>query len=102
MERRTLQQTIERMREYILQKTDAAFSTAEEIENEAIEVYSDEQDSELLRPIAERITREAVQAHRAAEKNWPPVTDCDLLDRAFHELEGAGVVARHDFTCCGT
>jgi hypothetical protein len=37
----------------------------------------------------------------AAQKEWPAVTDCDLLERAFGELERAGIVARQNFSCCG-
>jgi hypothetical protein len=28
------------------------------------------------------------------------VTDCDRLDAAFSDLEGKGVLARQDFSCC--
>jgi hypothetical protein len=102
MEPRTLQQTVEDMRAYIGRKTAAGFDSAEDIESSAVEVFSDDQDPELLRPIAERLTREAVEAHLAAQEQWPSVTDCDLLDRAFEELERGGIVARQDFTCCQT
>lgn len=37
-----------------------------------------------------------------AQRDWPAVTDCDRLDAAFAELNAAGIVARQDFTCCGT
>jgi hypothetical protein len=102
MKPRALQQTIEDMRNYIVRETATGFHTEEEIKGSAIEVYSDEQDPEVLEPIAEQLTREAIEAHLAAQQQWPAVTDCDLLDRAFAELERAGIVARQDFTCCGT
>jgi len=102
MEPRTLQQTIDDMRGYIQRQTAGGFNSPEDIENSALEVFSDDQEPEVLRPIAERLTREAVEAHLAAQEQWPSVTDCDLLDRAFEELERAGVVARQDFTCCRT
>lgn len=102
MEPRTLQQTIDDMRGYIQRETAAGFASPEDIENSALEVFSDDQGPEVLRPIAERLTRDAVEAHLAAQKQWPAVTDCDLLDRAFEELERAGVVSRQDFTCCRT
>jgi hypothetical protein len=102
MEPRTLQQTIEDMRNYIQRRITAGFDTAEAIEDSAVEVFSDDQGSGVLRPIAERLTREAIAAHLAAQEEWPAVTDCDLLDRAFEELERAGIVSRQNFTCCGT
>jgi len=36
------------------------------------------------------------------EKNWPDVTDCDKLTSAFMELDEEGIVARENFSCCGT
>ena len=102
MESRTLQQTIDDMRGYIQRKTAAGFDSPEDIENSALEVFSDDQEPEVLRPIAERLTHEVVEAHLSAQEQWPSVTDCDLMDRAFEELERAGVIARQDFTCCRT
>jgi hypothetical protein len=90
------------MRRYIQRKTAGGFYSAEYIENAAVEVFADEQEPAALRSIAKGLTREAVAAHLAAEEQWPATTDCDLLDRAFAELERAGVVARQDFTCCQT
>jgi hypothetical protein len=102
MEPKTLQQTTDEMRTYIQLKTAEGFHTAKEIETWAVEVFVSEQQVDVLQSIAKRLTREAIQAQRAAQRGWPPETDCDLLDRAFSELERAGVVARHNFTCCGT
>jgi hypothetical protein len=102
MEPRTLQQTIDDMRVYIRRKTATGFASPEDIENSALDVFFDDQEPAVLRPIAERLTREAVEAQLADQQQWPPVTDCDLLDRAFEELEQAGIVARQDFTCCST
>jgi Domain of unknown function (DUF6891) len=102
MEPRTLQQTIEEMRGYIQRKTAAGFDPPEDIPACAVEAFSDEQAAEVLRPIAQQLTSEAVEAQLAAQERWPAVTDCDLLDRALEELERAGVVSRQDFTCCRT
>ena len=99
MEPRPLQQTIEEMRDYIQRKTAAGCDSPEDIENSALEAFSDEQEPAALRPIAARLTREAAEAHLAAQEQWPAITDCDRLDRAFEELERAGVVSRQDFTC---
>ena len=54
-----------------------------------------------LRPHAERILAAAINARRAVEKQWPPITDCDRLDSAFAKLEEAGIVSRQNFSCCG-
>jgi len=102
MEPRTLQQTTDDMRGHIRRMTAEGFHTPDEIAASAVQVFLEEQAQEVLERIAERLTREAVRAHFDAQKKWPPVTDCDLLDRAFGELNRAGIVARHHFTCCGT
>ena len=34
-------------------------------------------------------------AKREAEQAWPPVTDCDRLDRAFETLQRQGIIALH-------
>jgi hypothetical protein len=36
-----------------------------------------------------------IAAKREAEQTWPPVTDCDRLDRAFQALQRQGVIALH-------
>jgi hypothetical protein len=102
MEPRTLQQTIDEMRVYIQRQTAGGFDSPEDIENSALEVFSENQEPKVLRPIAERLTREAVEGHLATQEQWPAVTDCDLLDRAFGELDRAGIVSRQNFTCCTT
>ena len=102
MEPRTLQQVIDDMRGYIRRTTAGGFDSREEIESSAVEAFSDQQAPEVLRPIAERLTREAVEVQLAAQEQWPEVTDCDLLDRALEELDRSGVVSRDNFTCCQT
>jgi hypothetical protein len=102
MESDSMQATIDEMQRYIQRKIAAGFYSPEDIPGFAVETFSDQQTPEVLRPIAERLTREAVAAHLGAQEQWPVVTDCDLLDRTFGELDRAGIVARQDFTCCQT
>ncbi len=52
-------------------------------------------------PIADRLTREAVEAHLRDQATWPEITDCDRLDDALDELTRHGIVCRQNFTCCG-
>jgi hypothetical protein len=102
MEPKSLQKTADEMRAHIKWLTAEGFHTEPEVANSAVEYFVGEHKQDVLQPIAERLTREAFQAHRLAQQTWPAVTDCDLLDRALGELERAGIVARQDFTCCGT
>ena len=36
------------------------------------------------------------------QKSWPAQTDCDRLTKVFKELSANGIVAKEDFSCCGT
>lgn len=75
------------------------FARLEWIVDNAIEAAGDGlPDPEALRPVAERVFRDALAAQRRTQADWPDVTDCDRLDRAFADLEDRGVVARQHFT----
>ena len=96
------QDVIEEMRKSIERNVAAGFDTPERIEQSAIEMYSDERNPDLLRPDAQQFLREALVKHNAAQATWPAETDCDRLDKAFADLEQQGIVARQNFSDCGT
>jgi hypothetical protein len=100
MESDTLERTIGFMRADIQRMVGAGFDPPEDIPGIAL-VLIDSQVREVLRPVAEQLTREAIDAHLAAQEHWPAVTDCDRLDRAFEELGRAGIVSRHHVACDG-
>ena len=77
------------------------FVPIHEIVANALEVVSGEHDKELLRAFAEDLLRESIREHLAKQRLWPRMTDCDRLDAAFATLESAGIVCRHDYSCCG-
>ncbi len=68
----------------------------------ANDMFEEELPRPLLRVEASAALRVALAEHRAAEQAWSETTDCDRLDAAFTALEEQGVVARQNFTCCGT
>jgi hypothetical protein len=43
-----------------------------------------------------------IESLRADQTGWPILTDFDRLELAFDMLEDADIVARQNFTCCGT
>ncbi|MEH6698729.1 MAG: hypothetical protein V7672_08520 [Brevundimonas sp.] len=90
------------LQRYIEVDVAGGFVPAGEIAERAVEVLEGEADAALLRREARRLTAEALAAHEAAKAQWPEVTDCDRLDAAFAALEASGVIARQNFTCCGT
>lgn len=55
-----------------------------------------------IRTVAEREAGQALARQLKRQQGWPAVTDCDRFDAAFAELESAGIVCRHNFTCCCT
>jgi hypothetical protein len=80
----------------------AGFEKPEQVVQSALDVYSDDESPEVLRPIAQRLTDDALRKHQKAQLKWPSVTDCDRLDRAFQALESRGIVSRQNFSDCGT
>jgi hypothetical protein len=93
---------IAEMREFIRRDVVAGFNPLSSISESAVEVFcSNDIGEEVLRPIAERLTRELVAAHWREQADWPDVTDCDRLDEACAELNRSGIVCRQNFTCCG-
>jgi hypothetical protein len=80
------------------------FKSPEEILQYLCDLFEDDDGIEpqelrqALPPILETLSAE----HEAAKRFWPIRTDCDRLDDAFDELNRRGIMARHDWTCCGT
>lgn len=92
----------EEARDIIRRAVRTGFDDREQLMQSAIEMLEDEYDSDAVRAIVPALVDEELAAHRAAELGWPAITDCDRLDAAFAALDDAGIVARHNFTCCGT
>lgn len=90
------------LRACIAREIRAGYVPDAEIADLAIVLLADECDEAVLRFHADRLVAELLAVHRREQETWPPVTDCDRLDRAFAELEAAGIVSRQNFSCCGT
>jgi hypothetical protein len=91
----------EEMIGYIQQDVAGGFRSEGEICANVVDLLSDEYDVNELRRLAESLTREALATHLREQERWPERTDCDRLDAAFAELEGGGVMARQNYSCCG-
>jgi hypothetical protein len=95
-------QELESLTDYIRREVAAGFTTVGEIAQEAVrrgELYVEEG---RLRQHVERTLREEIQHHLQKQATWPEVTDFDRLEAAFNDLENAGIVCRHNFSCCGS
>ena len=72
----------------------------------AMDYMGDDPDNEyppvVLRRVAERMTRDALDEHYRQQETWAYPTDCDRLDEAFEEMNRAGIVARQNYGCCRT
>jgi hypothetical protein len=100
MNARERREALKEMRETINRDVAAGFRDPDDIVEGVVEMLADQYDEDELRPDAERLLRRAVKAHQRDQATWSATTDCDRLDAAFAELEGAGIVARQNFTCC--
>lgn len=99
------QQALDTLRQIIGTGVRAGFTPPDELVEDAIEAAGDEApdlSDEFLKTQGAAILAEAVAELREAQKSWPVVTDFDRLQRAFDRLEQAGIVCRHNFSCCGT
>ena len=89
------------VRDQIRRDVASGFYDEDAILTNAADAFADDMAPEELRPLAQKLLRQALAEQRAAERRWPAETDCDRLDSAFAALEQAGVVARQNFSCCG-
>ncbi len=91
------------VREHLRVQIATSDDALDELVDDVVEDFADEADDRTaLAATVRDIAGEELAAHRAAQATWPAVTDCDRLDAAFRELDAAGIVARHGFTCCNT
>lgn len=80
----------------------AGYLTADEIREGIVDSYADDLEPAEAQALA---TAAIIHERRRIEReqqDWPVVTDYDRLEAGFAALEAAGVVARENFTCCGT
>lgn len=78
------------------------YETRSVIIETAVDVFVDEMPEDWLEEQVPVLVDGAIESQAEAEQTWAEATDCDRLEAAFAELEHRGVVARQNFTCCGT
>jgi hypothetical protein len=96
---------LDELRAYIRNEVAAGFWDASEVEQAALDYFEEEPEANRLEPsLLHRIvgveTDRAFAAQLDLQRQWPAVTDCDRLDRAFGDLNRSGIVARQNFACC--
>jgi len=92
------------LRDCIEREVAAGFLAADEIVETAIEMVEDAEalDAAMLHAQAGRLTQQALHDHARAQAQWPATTDCDRLDTAFEALQARGILARQNYSCCGS
>lgn len=94
---------VRRVRGLAVPATAAGFHSPAVVVASTVDAFleeADDSDDGALRPLVEAVARQAVAACLAEQADWPAVTDCDRLDRAFAELSEVGIVSRQNFSCC--
>lgn len=90
------------LREYVERDVAAGFYNEAQILQNAEDAFGDEIDPITLNTKAKSALESALAARALEQLSWPEVTDCDRLDAAFADLEAEQIVARQNFSCCGT
>jgi hypothetical protein len=75
-----------------------ALAEVVEIVEDDVEYYGDSLTASGVRSIVDQVWSERLRT----QNGWSGLSDADRLDSAFAELEASGIVARMNFTCCGT
>ncbi len=91
------------LHDFVKVQVASGYAPIDDIVDNAADVFADATlDPEAFRGAARAVAELALAAHIAEQTTWPTMTDCDRLDAAFAELDGAGIIARQHFSCCGT
>jgi hypothetical protein len=93
---------VDELRAYVEREIAIGFASPMEIAEGAIDLCGEGGPESEIRGMMRLMIRDALAAHWQAQRHWPEVTDCDRLDRSFAALEAAGIVARQNFSDCGT
>ncbi|KOG39191.1 DUF6891 domain-containing protein [Streptomyces resistomycificus] len=90
-----------RAEEFVRRLLDDGYLGIERLVQETVYLVQDGAAEPPLSPGQARVIVERLWLERVEQQEaWSGPTDPDRLERAFAALEGEGVVAREDFTCC--
>lgn len=91
------------IRSFLAKRVAEGFDSEEDIVEDALEYFADDfGDSEDFGDKLSKLTAELMASQLEEERRWQDETDCDRLNKAFDLMEGVGIVARQNFTCCQT
>lgn len=78
-----------------------SFQSQDQLSNSIIEYYTKAMSESKVREIIASVLPGLLSARQQEMQSWPAVTDCDRLDAAFEDLNSRGIMARHNWSCCG-
>ncbi len=93
--------TLQQIQRIVSEGLAAAFRTQEHVLAQAINASEEEIDRQEVDRVVRQVLSAALAARHIEMASWPAITDCDRLDAAFEELNAQGIMARHNWWCCG-
>lgn len=102
MEQSSMAEAHDDIRNFLTRSLAIAFDDPDSLPQAAADSVSGEIDGAEALRIVETLLPALKAERERAMRGWPGQTDCDRLDAAFEELNAAGIMARHHWTCCNT
>jgi hypothetical protein len=90
---------LESVREWIEEAVVGGFDSYATVRESIVELAADDG---VDADTAVRLLEQRWDARRTEQQSWTTPSDADRLAAAFSELNNAGVLARMNFSCCGT
>ncbi len=86
----TTQKPPDEVAEYVRNRVAEGFASREEIIEYAVDLFSDEISSDILKRNVPRLTDQALAGHRERELKWTQITDCDRIDEPSQKARNSG------------
>ena len=96
------EEVLEWVRDRIRRDIASGYYDSEQIIANARDDVGDELPADVAESEARRLLPIMLAEHVEAQADWPERTDSDRLAAAFTALEAAGIIARQNFSCCGS
>ncbi|MDX6279445.1 MAG: hypothetical protein QOH03_516 [Kribbellaceae bacterium] len=92
---------LEELRDQVVLWVLPGFNTRDEVLEYARE-FRDDDEMPVTDQQLDQLVDDVWQTRLAEQQTWTEQTDADKVAAAFADLDAAGVIARMNFTCCGT
>jgi hypothetical protein len=89
---------VEEIEEFVRPLVNGGFADRDEVVEGAVDYFDDQFPADELTAVVERLWQERL----AEQAGWPKETDAERVLATLESLSAKGIVARADFTCCGS